>query len=78
MSDETLAKDGSNKSPRWFDASKSQSVIKSQVRGDNESERSLNAKESRSSDDNMGIMVSRTFFITDEERASIASRGQAL
>jgi hypothetical protein len=75
-SDESLAKDGGIRSPRWFDGNKSQSAIKSQVRGDSESERSLNVKESRSSDDNMGIMVSRTFFITDEERASIASRGQ--
>lgn len=77
-SDESLAKNGGAKSPRWFDGNKSQSAVKSQVRGDSESERSLNVKESqsRSSDDNMGIMVSRTFFITDEERASIASRGQ--
>jgi hypothetical protein len=75
LSDESLAKDGGSKSSNWFDGGKSQGMTSSQVRADNESERSLNANNnSRTSDDNTGIMVSRTFFITDEERASIASR----
>lgn len=78
VSDDSLAKESSfPKSPNWFNGNgPQQSMTKSQVRADNESERSLRVKSSRnSSEDQMGIMVSKTFWV-DEERASIASRGQ--
>lgn len=78
VSDDSIAKDSSfPKSPNWFNGNgPQQSMTKSQVRADNESERSLRLKTSRdSSEDQMGIMVSKTFWV-DEERASIASRGQ--
>ncbi|KAF3035053.1 hypothetical protein E8E11_003338 [Didymella keratinophila] len=77
-SDESLTKEQHYaKSPNWFNGNgPQQSMTKSQVRTDNESERSLRLKSSRnSSEDQMGIMVSKTFWV-DEERASIASRGQ--
>ncbi|KAF3004342.1 hypothetical protein E8E13_009559 [Curvularia kusanoi] len=76
-SDESLVKDSTfPKSPNWFNGKEPQSTTKSQVRADNESERSLRMKSSRSStEDQMGIMVSKTFWV-DEERASIASRAQ--
>ncbi|KAJ4984802.1 hypothetical protein SVAN01_09675 [Stagonosporopsis vannaccii] len=78
VSDDSIAKDASfPKSPNWFNGNGPQPVLtKSQVRADNESERSLRLKSSRnSSEDQMHIMVSKTFWV-DEERASIASRGQ--
>ena len=77
ISDESLAKESHfPKSPNWFGGSGPQTMTKSQVRSDNESERSLRLKSSRNSnEDQMGIMVSKTFWV-DEERASIASRGQ--
>jgi hypothetical protein len=78
ISDESLTKEQHyTKSPNWFNGNgPQQSMTKSQVRADNESERSLRLKSSRnSSEDQMGIMVSKTFWV-DEERASIASRGQ--
>lgn len=78
MSDESLAKEQYfPKSPNWFNGNgPQQSMTKSQVRADNESERSFRLKSSRdSSEDQIGIMVSKTFWV-DEERASIASRGQ--
>lgn len=77
-SDDSIAKESSfPKSPNWFNGNGPQPVLtKSQVRADNESERSLRLKSSRnSSEDQMGIMVSKTFWV-DEERASLASRGQ--
>ena len=76
VSDESLAKESHfPKSPNWFNGNGPQTMTKSQVRSDNESERSLKLKSSRnSSEDQMHIMVSRTFWV-DEERASIASRG---
>ncbi|KAI8937961.1 hypothetical protein NX059_005643 [Plenodomus lindquistii] len=40
---------------------------------DNESERSLRIRSSE--EDNMHIMVSKSFYVTDEERGSIVSRG---
>lgn len=42
---------------------------------DNESERSLRVRDCEEEDDNMHIMVSKSFYITDEERASIISQG---
>ncbi len=78
MSEDSLTKDSSlRKSPNWFNGNEPQpSMTKSQVRADNESERSLRVKgERNSSEDQMHIMVSRTFWV-DEERASLASRGQ--
>ncbi|KAJ4356956.1 hypothetical protein N0V95_002899 [Ascochyta clinopodiicola] len=78
ISDDSLMKESSfPKSPNWFNVEGQRSMTKSQVRSDNESERSLKLKSSRSSnDDQMHIMVSKTFWV-DEERASMASRGQA-
>lgn len=78
ISDDSIVKDASfPKSPNWFNGNGPQPVLtKSQVRADNESERSLRLKSSRnSSEDQMHIMVSKTFWV-DEERASIGSRGQ--
>lgn len=78
ISDDSISKEGTfPKSPNWFNGNGPQPVMtKSQVRADNESERSLRIKSSRnSSEDQMHIMVSKTFWV-DEERASIASRGQ--
>lgn len=76
-SDDSFVKESSfPKSPNWFNGNgPQQSMTKSQIRADNESERSLGLKSSRnSSEDQMHIMVSKTFWV-DEERASIASRG---
>ncbi|KAF9699097.1 hypothetical protein EKO04_003332 [Ascochyta lentis] len=75
-SDDSLAKEPSfPKSQNWLNGDV-RTMTKSQVRSDNESERSLRLKSSRSSgDDHMQIMVSKTFWV-DEERASIASRAQ--
>ena len=77
ISDDSLAKESSlPMSPRWLNGNAPKSMTKSQVRADSESERSLRIKSSRnSSEDQMHIMVSKTFWV-DEERASIASRGQ--
>ncbi|KAF1923381.1 uncharacterized protein M421DRAFT_425909 [Didymella exigua CBS 183.55] len=78
VSDDSLAKDSSlSKSPNRFNGNGlQQSMTESRVRADNESERSLRIKSSRnSSEDQMGIMVSKSFWI-DEERSSIISRGQ--
>lgn len=77
-SDDSLAKESPNPiSPNWFNGNgPQQSMTKSQIRSDNESERSLRLKSSRnSSEDQMHIMVSKSFWV-DEEQASIASRGQ--
>ncbi|KAL6712378.1 hypothetical protein ACN47E_000255 [Coniothyrium glycines] len=73
------------KSPSWYGGGFPPAVppkdykklSKSRKNNDNESEKSLRIKSSRSStEDNMHIMVSKSFFITDEERerASVASR----
>lgn len=76
-SDDSITKESTfPKSPNWFPGNGPQNMAKSQVRSDNESERSLRLKSSRSSsEDQMHIMVSKTFWV-DEERASIASRGR--
>ncbi|KAF2818768.1 hypothetical protein CC86DRAFT_388689 [Ophiobolus disseminans] len=66
------------KSPNWFNngppAKESKKLSKKSM-NDNESERSLKMKSSRGSsdEDTAGIMVSKSFYITDEER-SLASR----
>jgi hypothetical protein len=63
------------KSPNWFNNTQSNSK-KSAHNTDNDSERSLRLKSSRSSaeeDFQNGIMVSKSFFITDEERGSVLS-----
>lgn len=57
----------------------SKKLQRSRRDNDNESEKSLRIKSSRSSnEDQMHIMVSKSFYITDEERerASVASRGE--
>lgn len=71
------------KSPTWLSTrpqpasreSKKLTKKSQKSQADNESERSFKLKDSRNSsdDDPTGIMVSRTFYITDEER-SMASR----
>lgn len=45
-----------------------------ELRGDNESERSLRMR--CSEDEGMGIMVSKSFYITDEERGSFVASGE--
>lgn len=78
VSDDSEGKESSFPiSPNWFNGNgPPQSTTKSQVRSDNESERSLRLKSSRnSSEDQMQIMVSKTFWV-DEERASMTSRAQ--
>lgn len=82
--DESLPRTGDfPKSPNWFNgnfpSANSRDAKKSVLDNDNESERSLRIKSSRSSGEeehNMHIMVSKSFFITDEERASVMSRGE--
>ena len=80
--DESLPRTGEfPKSPNWFNGNfppaGSKEPKKSADQDDNGSERSLRMKSSRSSEeDNMHIMVSKSFFITDEERGSIMSRGE--
>ncbi|KAH7402831.1 hypothetical protein BKA66DRAFT_564726 [Pyrenochaeta sp. MPI-SDFR-AT-0127] len=66
------------KSPNWYSGGFGRpiSTEKKNKESDNESQRSLKIKSSRSSeDDGMHIMVSKSFYITDEERASRSSRG---
>lgn len=68
------------KSPNWFSGGFSRpiSTEKKKKEPDNESERSLKIKSERSSEeDGMRIMVSKSFYITDEERASRSSRGDS-
>lgn len=71
--DSSLARTGNyHKTPNWFAGKESK---RGNPDNDNESERSLRVKSSRNSEeDNMHIMVSKSFFITDEERGSIMSR----
>lgn len=63
----------------WFpgraqSSAKDAKKLAKKSQSDNESERSFKLKDSRSSnDEEQGIMVSRTFYITDEER-SLGSR----
>jgi hypothetical protein len=67
------ASDFPKSSPNWFGGTSSDS--KKPARDtDAESQRSLRVRSSE--EDNMHIMVSKSFYITDEERGSIASRGQ--
>jgi hypothetical protein len=66
------------KSPNWFGGNAPPNSKKSTRvdNSDNDSERSLRIKSSRSSaEDNFqnGIMVSKSFYITDEERGSVLS-----
>lgn len=75
-----------NKSSNWYQQSPSPPPVpskdnrksqRSRKDRDNESEKSLHIQSSRSSnEDTMQIMVSKSFYITDEERerASLASR----
>ena len=63
------------KSPNWFGNAPSNSNKNTQ-HTDNDSERSLRLKSSRSSaEENFqnGILVSKSFYITDEERGSVLS-----
>ncbi|KAF1947356.1 hypothetical protein EJ02DRAFT_140905 [Clathrospora elynae] len=66
------------RSPNWFNTSTQGGSKKSSHDTDNESQKSLRIKSARPSmeDANMhhGIMVSKSFYITDEERNSIMSR----
>lgn len=59
-------------STNWADR-KSHKKSNNNTSNDNESERSLRIRTSE--EDNMHIMVSKSFYITDEERGSIISRG---
>jgi hypothetical protein len=78
---ETRRSHDSDREEKWYPTAlppvptkESKKLSKRQM-NDNESERSLKIKTSTSSDDedNMQIMVSKSFYITDEER-SLASR----
>ena len=74
-SEEELAM-GKMKSPNWFPNAPPNSKKSTRVdNSDNDSEQSLRIKSSRSSteDDFQGIMVSKSFYITDEERGSVIS-----
>ncbi|CAO2657227.1 Nn.00g033530.m01.CDS01 [Neocucurbitaria sp. VM-36] len=76
-----LRPDESAKSPSWFTGSfgrpgPKEAKYVEKKEADNESERNLKVKSERSSEeDGMHIMVSKSFFITDEERGSRSSRG---
>jgi|TARA_R110002003_G_scaffold242_4_gene17262 hypothetical protein len=70
------------KSPNWYNGGFQQSSSKESKKlskknaADNESEKSLKMKSRTSSEDEEGmqIMVSKSFYITDEERSIAASR----
>lgn len=75
-SEEDLETGNQAKSPNWFPNAPQNSKKSTRVdNSDNDSEQSLRIKSSRSSteDDFQGIMVSKSFYITDEERGSIIS-----
>ncbi|CAN9121039.1 unnamed protein product [Alternaria alternata] len=79
-SDDEPTQNGSyQKSPNWFGGASAPPNSKKTTRvdnSDNDSQRSLRIKSSRSSEeDNFqnGIMVSKSFYITDEERGSVLS-----
>ncbi|USP82283.1 hypothetical protein yc1106_09557 [Curvularia clavata] len=75
-SEEDLETGNKMKSPNWFPNAPQNSKKSTRVdNSDNDSEQSLRIKSSRSSteDDFQGIMVSKSFYITDEERGSIIS-----
>ncbi|EUC27626.1 hypothetical protein COCCADRAFT_111214 [Bipolaris zeicola 26-R-13] len=66
-----------SKSPQWFPNAPPNSKKSTRVdNSDNDSEQSLRNKSSRSSTEDIfsnGIMVSKSFYITDEERGSVIS-----
>jgi hypothetical protein len=69
--------EGFPKSPNWFNTSAPPNSKKNAHNTENDSERSLNIKSSRNSHEEnfqSGIMVSKSFYITDEERGSMMSR----
>ncbi|CAN9212379.1 hypothetical protein CC77DRAFT_560505 [Alternaria alternata] len=79
-SDDEITRDASfPKSPNWFGGTGAPPNSKKSTRvdnSDNDSQRSLRIKSSRSSEeDNFqnGILVSKSFYITDEERGSVLS-----
>ena len=57
-------------SPNWFGRSKHGSMMNKKVKGDNESEKSLQSRSSKesSSRDAMHIMVSKTFYISNDQQ----------
>lgn len=70
--------DDSAKSSSWFTGSFGRPAPKDGKKfekreTDNESERSLRIKSERNSEDGMQIMVSKSFYMTDEERGSRSS-----
>ncbi|CAN9329827.1 unnamed protein product [Alternaria alternata] len=79
-SDDEPTQNGSyQKSPNWFGGASAPPNSKKSTRvdnSDNDSQRSLRIKSARSSEeDNFqnGILVSKSFYITDEERGSVLS-----
>jgi hypothetical protein len=64
------------KSPNWFNTSTPPTSKKNAHTSERDSEKSLKIKSSRSSNEEFqnGIMVSKSFYITDEERGSMMSR----
>ena len=76
-SEEELQLGNKMKSTNWFPNAPPNSKKGTRVdNSDNDSEQSLRIKSSRSStedDFQNGIMVSKSFFITDEERGSVIS-----
>ncbi|CBX94624.1 hypothetical protein IAQ61_009310 [Plenodomus lingam] len=60
--------------PHWSDHKTQHRMAGGELRGDNESERSLRMR--CSEDEGMGIMVSKSFYITDEERGSFVASGE--
>jgi hypothetical protein len=79
-SDDEITRDGSfPKSPNWFGGTGAPPNSKKSTRvdnSDNDSQRSLRIKSSRSSEEDnfqSGILVSKSFYITDEERGSVLS-----
>ncbi|EUC41376.1 hypothetical protein COCMIDRAFT_106331 [Bipolaris oryzae ATCC 44560] len=75
--DEIMQTGSKSKSPQWFPNAPPNSKKSTRVdNSDNDSEQSLRNKSSRSSTEDIfsnGIMVSKSFYITDEERGSVIS-----
>ncbi|EMD89543.1 hypothetical protein COCC4DRAFT_124963 [Bipolaris maydis ATCC 48331] len=75
--DEIMQIGSKSKSPQWFPNAPPNSKKSTRVdNSDNGSEQSLRNKSSRSSTEDIfsnGIMVSKSFYITDEERGSVIS-----
>ena len=79
-SDDEPTQNGSyQKSPNWFGGASAPPNSKKSTRvdnSDNDSQRSLRIKSARSSEEDnfqSGILVSKSFYITDEERGSVLS-----